>query len=133
LPWVGPPAISADGTKVAYWAATGVTLAPGTGIYTGGKYFVVFGDRAGKSWSGEGDVPTPPVISPDGGKVGYVAMKSRGVWQVVAGTHVGKGAADGKSLGWHPSGMNCILLPKDSGHTVELRLYPISHATRRGD
>ncbi len=81
--WVGPPSITDDGSAVAYWAANGVTLARGTGIYTGGDYFVVFGRKRGKRFSGEGDVLTPPTISPCGKRVGYVAVKSRGAWQVV--------------------------------------------------
>lgn len=81
--WAGPPSITEDGSAVAYWAATGVKLARGTGIYEGGDYFVVFGRKRGKRFSGEGDVLTPPTIDPTGKRVGYVAVKSRGAWQVV--------------------------------------------------
>lgn len=80
--WVGPPSITADGSKVAYWAAKGVKVSP-AGPYEGGRYFVVFGKKKGPMVQ-DGDALKPPVLSPDGGRVGYTARDGRN-WYVVIG------------------------------------------------
>lgn len=88
--WVGPPALSSDGSKAAYWA-TRNGGEPGL-VRAGGDYFVVFGQKEGKSYSGQAIRSVAPAISPNGKNVAYAAPKAMGIWHVVVGSKVvGKG------------------------------------------
>ncbi|MBN2492848.1 MAG: PD40 domain-containing protein, partial [Planctomycetes bacterium] len=82
--WVGPPAITPNGDRVAHWARNGGAPGPdGTGTAEG--YFVVFNGKKGAVHPG-GDTMSPPVLSPDGRQVGYRALVDH-KWFVVAGKH----------------------------------------------
>ncbi len=80
--WVSEPAISHDGSMVAYWA-TENGGAPSGGLHASGDYFVVYGKKKGPEYSGQSISGTPPVISPDGKKVAYAAPEKLGQWHVV--------------------------------------------------
>ena len=86
--WIGLPAISADGSHIAYWTQPGAKIER-SGAYDRSDQVLVVARRKGKGWKldkgGKWDDAlslTPPLLSQDGLRVSTIAM-DQGKWFVL--------------------------------------------------